>query len=68
MLGSDHGGLTWRRRSTVTGRIYETFASFSSNSSYFANNLLATLPSRVKRLREIDTLPVEIPDEAFATV
>lgn len=35
---------------------------------YFANNLLTTLPSRVKRLGNIDTLPVEIPDEAFATV
>ena len=35
---------------------------------YFANNVLTTLPSRVQRLSEIDTLPVEIPDEAFATV
>ena len=35
---------------------------------YFANNVLTTLPSRVQRLSAIDTLPVEIPDEAFATV
>ena len=37
-------------------------------AQYFANNVLTTLPSRVKRLSAIDTLPVEIPDEAFATV
>ena len=35
---------------------------------YFASNVLTTLPSRTQRLSEIDTLPVEIPDEAFATV
>ena len=35
---------------------------------YFANNVLATLPSRVQRLGAIDSLPVEIPDEAFATI
>ncbi len=35
---------------------------------YFANSALTTLPSRVQRLSEIDALPVEIPDEAFATV
>ena len=33
---------------------------------YFANNVLSTLPSRVQHLSAIDTLPVEIPDEAFA--
>jgi hypothetical protein len=38
------------------------------SAQYFANHVLATLPSRVKRLSAIDTLPVEIPDEAFATV
>ncbi|MDH3655432.1 MAG: acyl-CoA dehydrogenase C-terminal domain-containing protein, partial [Myxococcales bacterium] len=37
-------------------------------AQYFANSVLTTLPSRVKRLSAIDTLPVEIPDEAFATV
>ena len=37
-------------------------------AQYFANNVLTTLPSRVQRLSAIDTLPVEIPDEAFATV
>jgi len=35
---------------------------------YFANNTLSAVASRVKRLSAIDTLPVEIPDEAFATV
>ena len=35
---------------------------------FFANNTLATIPSRVQRLMKIDTLPVEMPDEAFATV
>lgn len=35
---------------------------------YFANNVLSTLASRVQRLSAIDTLPIEIPDEAFATV
>lgn len=37
-------------------------------AQYFANNVLATLPSRTQRLSAIDTLPVEIPDEAFATI
>jgi len=37
-------------------------------AQYFANNVLTTLPSRTRRLSAIDTLPVEIPDEAFATV
>jgi alkylation response protein AidB-like acyl-CoA dehydrogenase len=37
-------------------------------AQYFANNVLTTLPSRVQRLTVIDTLPVEIPDEAFATI
>ncbi len=37
-------------------------------AQYFANNVLTTLPSRTQRLSKIDTLPVEIPDEAFATV
>jgi hypothetical protein len=37
-------------------------------AQYFANNVLATLPSRTRRLSAIDTIPVEIPDEAFATV
>ncbi len=37
-------------------------------AQYFANNVLTTLPSRVQRLSAIDTLPVEIPDEAFATI
>ena len=37
-------------------------------AQYFANNVLATLPARVQRLSAIDTLPVEMPDEAFATV
>jgi hypothetical protein len=37
-------------------------------AQYFANNVLSTLPARVHRLSAIDTLPVEIPDEAFATV
>ncbi|MGB8329337.1 MAG: acyl-CoA dehydrogenase [Polyangiales bacterium] len=35
---------------------------------YFANNVLSTVASRVQRLSAIDTLPVEIPDEAFAPV
>jgi hypothetical protein len=35
---------------------------------YFANSALRTLPSRVQQLSAIDTLPVEIPDEAFAAV
>ncbi|MBW1758316.1 MAG: acyl-CoA dehydrogenase, partial [Deltaproteobacteria bacterium] len=37
-------------------------------AQYFANNVLSTLPARTRRLSAIDTLPVEIPDEAFATV
>ena len=37
-------------------------------AQYFANSTLATLPARVQRLSAIDTLPVEIPDEAFATI
>ena len=37
-------------------------------AQYFANNILTTLPSRAQRLTAIDALPVEIPDEAFATV
>ena len=37
-------------------------------AQYFANNVLSTLPARTRRLNSIDTLPVEIPDEAFATV
>jgi alkylation response protein AidB-like acyl-CoA dehydrogenase len=37
-------------------------------AQYFANNVLTTLPSRAHRLSAIDTLPVEIPDEAFATL
>jgi alkylation response protein AidB-like acyl-CoA dehydrogenase len=35
---------------------------------HFANSTLTTLPSRVQQLSVIDTLPVEIPYEAFATV
>jgi alkylation response protein AidB-like acyl-CoA dehydrogenase len=35
---------------------------------FFANNVLSTLASRVQRLSAIDTLPVEIPDEAFTTI
>ena len=35
---------------------------------YFANNVLTTLPARTQRLAEIDTLPVQMPDEAFATI
>lgn len=37
-------------------------------AQYFANNVLSTLPSRVQRLMAIDTLPVDMPDEAFATI
>lgn len=37
-------------------------------AQYFANTVLSTLPSRTQRLSAIDTIPVEIPDEAFATV
>ncbi len=37
-------------------------------AQYFANNVLSTLPSRTQRLSAIDTIPVEMPDEAFATV
>lgn len=35
---------------------------------FFANNELSTLASRVQRLSAIDTLPAEIPDEAFTTI
>jgi hypothetical protein len=38
------------------------------SAQYFANNVLSTLPSRVQRLLAIDTLPVQMPDEAFATI
>ena len=37
-------------------------------AQFFANDTLATLPARVHRLSAIDTLPVEIPDEAFASI
>ena len=37
-------------------------------AQYFANSVLTTLPSRVQRLRAIDTIPIETPDEAFAAV
>ena len=37
-------------------------------AQFFANDTLATLPARVQRLSAIDTLPVEMPDEAFATI
>ena len=37
-------------------------------AQFFANNVLTTLPSRVQRLSQIDTLPVEMPAEAFATI
>jgi alkylation response protein AidB-like acyl-CoA dehydrogenase len=37
-------------------------------AQHFANNVLTTLPSRTQHLSAIDTLPVEIPDEAFATI
>jgi len=37
-------------------------------AQYFANTVLSTLPSRTQRLSAIDTIPVEIPDKAFATV
>ncbi|MEM7136354.1 MAG: acyl-CoA dehydrogenase [Myxococcota bacterium] len=35
---------------------------------HFASSVLTTVPSRAKRLHQVDTLPVEIPDEAFAGV
>lgn len=35
---------------------------------YFANNVLSMLPSRVQQLSSIDTVPVEMPEAAFATV
>jgi alkylation response protein AidB-like acyl-CoA dehydrogenase len=35
---------------------------------HFAKSTLTTLPSRVQQLSTIDTLPVEIPVEAFATI
>ena len=35
---------------------------------HFASEVLRTVPDRVKRLRDIEALPIEIPDEAFATV
>ena len=35
---------------------------------FFANNTLATIPARVQRLMQVDTLAVDIPDEAFATI
>jgi hypothetical protein len=37
-------------------------------AQYFASSVLTTLPSRTQRLSEINTLPVEIPNEAFATI
>jgi hypothetical protein len=37
-------------------------------AQHFANSVLATLPSRVQRLSAIETLPAQIPDEAFAAV
>jgi hypothetical protein len=35
---------------------------------FFANDVLATLPSRVRRLSAIDKTAVAMPDEAFATI
>ncbi len=37
-------------------------------AQHFANNVLTTIPSRVQRMLAIDTLPVHMPDEAFATI
>ena len=37
-------------------------------AQFFANNSLATIPARIQRLMQIDTLPVDMPDEAFATI
>jgi len=37
-------------------------------AQYFANSVLTTLPSRTRCLGAIDTIPVEIPDEGFATI
>jgi hypothetical protein len=51
---------------THPDRAFYTGKKFAAQ--YFANNVLSTLPARTRRLSSIDTLPVDIPDEAFATV
>ena len=59
------------RKLPETSNTHPDFAFYTGKkfaAQYFANNVLTTLPSRVRRLSSIDTLPVEIPDEAFATV
>ena len=47
------------------GHAFYTGKKFAAQ--HFANNVVTTLPSRAQQLSAIDTLPVEIPDEAFAT-
>jgi hypothetical protein len=47
---------------------YAFYTGKKFSAQYFANNVLSTLPSRTLRLSAIDTIPVEIPDEAFATI
>ncbi len=52
-----------------TSETHPDFAFYTGkkiSAQYFAKGVLATLPSRVQRLSAIDTLPVDMPDEAFA--
>ncbi len=71
------GWLLLEQASIALGKLPETSETHPDHAFYtgkkfaalfFANNVLTTLPSRVQRLSAVDTLPVEIPDAAFATI
>ncbi len=71
------GWLLLEQAAIAVGKLAETPSSHPDHAFYtgkkiaaqhFANNVLTTLPSRVQRINAIDTLPVEMPDEAFASV
>ncbi|MEM9729898.1 MAG: acyl-CoA dehydrogenase [Myxococcota bacterium] len=71
------GWLLLQQASIALSKLPETSETHPDHAFYtgkkyaalhFASSVLTATPSRVKRLHSIDTLPVEIPNEAFATV
>jgi len=71
------GWLLLEQAAIAVGKLPDTSETHPDHAFYtgkkfaalhFANEVLATVPSRTRRLSATDTLPVEIPDEAFATV
>ena len=71
------GWLLLEQAAIAVGKLPETSETHPDHAFYtgkkfaaqfFANNVLTTLPSRVQRLSQVDTLPVEMPTEAFATI